>query len=246
MDQTPPDLDPQETREWLDALEGVLEREGPDRAHFIIEQLIDRARRSGAWLPFSANTAYINTIPVERQARFPGDFSLEQTIRHYIRWNAMAMVVRANRTTNVGGHIASFASAATLYDVGYNHFWKAWTEERGGDLVYIQGHSAPGIYARAYLLGLISDAQLERFRQEVDGKGLSSYPHPWLMPAFWQFPTVSMGLGPIMAIYQARFMRYLNDRGIVETTGRKVWAFTGDGEMDEPESTGALHLAGRE
>ncbi|MFT3912728.1 MAG: pyruvate dehydrogenase (acetyl-transferring), homodimeric type [Anaeromyxobacteraceae bacterium] len=246
MDQKPADLDPQETSEWLEALEGVLDREGPERAHFLIEQLIDRARKSGAWLPFSANTAYLNTIPVDRQARFPGDFSLEQTIRHYIRWNAMAMVVRANRTTNVGGHIASFASAATLYDVGYNHFWKAWTEERGGDLVYIQGHSAPGIYARAYLLGLVSDTQLESFRQEVDGKGLSSYPHPWLMPDFWQFPTVSMGLGPIMSIYQARFMRYLDSRGIVETKGRKVWAFCGDGEMDEPESTGALHMAGRE
>ncbi|MFO0585380.1 MAG: pyruvate dehydrogenase (acetyl-transferring), homodimeric type [Anaeromyxobacter sp.] len=246
MDQKPADLDPQETSEWLEALEGVLDREGPQRAHFLIEQLIDRARKSGAWLPFSANTAYLNTIPVERQARFPGDFSLEQTIRHYIRWNAMAMVVRANRTTNVGGHIASFASAATLYDVGYNHFWRAWTEERGGDLVYIQGHSAPGIYARAYMLGLISDKQLENFRQEVDGQGLSSYPHPWLMPDFWQFPTVSMGLGPIMSIYQARFMRYLDSRGIVETKGRKVWAFCGDGEMDEPESTGALHMAGRE
>jgi pyruvate dehydrogenase E1 component len=246
MEPTPPDLDPQETLEWLEALEGVLDREGPTRAHFLIEQLIDKARRSGAYLPFSANTAYINTIPVDRQARFPGDFSLEEKIRHFIRWNAMAMVVRANRTTNVGGHIASFASAATLYDVGYNHFWKAWTEERGGDLVYVQGHSAPGIYARAFLHGLISEEQLRNFRQEVDGKGLSSYPHPWLMPDFWQFPTVSMGLGPIMAIYQARFMKYLDDRGIVDTTGRKVWAFCGDGEMDEPESTGAIGMAGRE
>jgi pyruvate dehydrogenase E1 component len=246
MESMPDDLDPQETREWLEALDGVLEREGPTRAHYLIEQLIDKARRSGAYLPFSANTAYINTIPVEQQARFPGDFSLEQTIRHYIRWNAMAMVVRANRTTNVGGHIASFASAATLYDVGYNHFWRAWTEERGGDLVYLQGHSAPGIYARAFLLGLLSEEQLRNFRQEVDGNGLSSYPHPWLMPEFWQFPTVSMGLGPIMAIYQARFMKYLDDRGIVDTKGRKVWAFTGDGEMDEPESTGAIGMAGRE
>jgi pyruvate dehydrogenase E1 component len=246
MEPTPPDLDPQETLEWLEALEGVLDREGPTRAHFLIEQLIDKARRSGAYLPFSANTSYINTIPVDRQARFPGDFSLEEKIRHFIRWNAMAMVVRANRTTNVGGHIASFASAATLYDVGYNHFWKAWTEERGGDLVYVQGHSAPGIYARAFLHGLISEEQLRNFRQEVDGKGLSSYPHPWLMPDFWQFPTVSMGLGPIMAIYQARFMKYLDDRGIVDTKGRKVWAFCGDGEMDEPESTGAIGMAGRE
>jgi pyruvate dehydrogenase E1 component len=246
MEPTPPDLDPQETLEWLEALEGVLDREGPTRAHFLIEQLIDKARRSGAYLPFSANTSYINTIPVDRQARFPGDFSLEEKIRHFIRWNAMAMVVRANRTTNVGGHIASFASAATLYDVGYNHFWKAWTEERGGDLVYVQGHSAPGIYARAFLHGLISEEQLRNFRQEVDGKGLSSYPHPWLMPDFWQFPTVSMGLGPIMSIYQARFMKYLDDRGIVDTKGRKVWAFCGDGEMDEPESTGAIGMAGRE
>jgi pyruvate dehydrogenase E1 component len=240
------DLDPQETREWLDALEGVLDREGPDRAHFLIEQLIDRARRHGAYLPFSANTAYINTIPVERQARFPGDFALEQTVRHYVRWNAMAMVVRANKHTNVGGHIASFASAATLYDVGYNHFWRAAGDEHAGDLLFIQGHSAPGIYARAFLLGLVTEEQLENFRQEVEGKGLSSYPHPWLMPEFWQFPTVSMGLGPHMAIYQARFMRYLQDRGLARTEGRKVWAFCGDGEMDEPESIGAIGLAGRE
>ncbi|HYQ80287.1 MAG TPA: pyruvate dehydrogenase (acetyl-transferring), homodimeric type, partial [Anaeromyxobacteraceae bacterium] len=246
MDHQRPDADPQETREWLEALEGVLEREGPERAHFLIEQLIDRARRSGAYLPFSANTAYINTIPVEKQAHFPGDFAIETTIRHYIRWNAMAMVARANKHTNVGGHIASFASAATLYDVGYNHFWRAWSEERGGDLLFIQGHSSPGIYARAYLLGLIDEEHLVNFRQEVEGKGLSSYPHPWLMPEFWQFPTVSMGLGPLMAIYQARFMRYLHDRGLANTEGRKVWAFTGDGEMDEPESMGAIGMAGRE
>jgi pyruvate dehydrogenase E1 component len=240
------DGDPQETREWLEALEGVLDREGPERAHFLVEQLIDRARRSGAYVPFSATTAYVNTLPVERQPRFPGDFALEQTIRHYVRWNAMAMVVRANRHTNVGGHIASFASAATLYDVGYNHFWRSGTPERGGDLLFIQGHSAPGIYARAFLLGLLSEQQLDNFRQEVDGKGLSSYPHPWLMPEFWQFPTVSMGLGPHMAIYQARFMRYLHDRGLADTAGRKVWAFCGDGEMDEPESLGAIGMAGRE
>ncbi|HZY06062.1 MAG TPA: pyruvate dehydrogenase (acetyl-transferring), homodimeric type [Anaeromyxobacteraceae bacterium] len=246
MDHQRPDADPQETREWLEALEGVLEREGPERAHFLIEQLIDRARRSGAYLPFSANSAYVNTIPVERQARFPGDFAIETTIRHYIRWNAMAMVARANKHTNVGGHIASFASAATLYDVGYNHFWRAGSEEHGGDLLFIQGHSAPGIYSRAFLLGLVSEEQLLNFRQEVEGKGLSSYPHPWLMPDFWQFPTVSMGLGPLMAIYQARFMRYLQDRGLADTEGRKVWAFTGDGEMDEPESMGAIGMAGRE
>jgi pyruvate dehydrogenase E1 component len=242
----PPDLDPQETREWLDALEGVLAREGPDRAHFLIEQLVDRARRSGAYLPFSASTAYLNTIPVELQPPLPGDFELEQRIRHFIRWNAMAMVVRANRNTNVGGHIASFASAAMLYDIGYNHFWRAATKEHGGDLLFIQGHSAPGIYARAFLLGLLTEDQLDHFRQEVDGKGLSSYPHPWLMPRFWSFPTVSMGLGPLMAIYQARFMKYLEDRGLARTAGRKVWAFTGDGEMDEPEAMGAIGMAGRE
>ncbi len=246
MDQARTDSDPQETREWLDALEGVIEREGTERAHFLVEQLIDRARRSGTSLPFSANTAYVNTIPVEKQARFPGDFTIETAIRHYVRWNAMAMVARANKHTNVGGHIASFASAATLYDVGYNHFWRAWSEDRGGDLLFIQGHSSPGIYARAYLLGLLSEEQLRNFRQEVEGKGLSSYPHPWLMPDFWQFPTVSMGLGPLMAIYQARFMRYLQDRGLADTEGRKVWAFTGDGEMDEPESMGAIGMAGRE
>jgi len=241
-----PDVDPQETREWLEALEGVLAREGPDRAHWLIEQLIDQARRRGAYLPFSANTAYINTIPVEKQPPLPGDFAIEQRIRHYVRWNAMAMVVRANKHTNVGGHIASFASGAMLYDIGYNHFWRASSKERGGDLLLIQGHSAPGIYARAFLLGLLTEEQLDHFRQEVDGKGLSSYPHPWLMPTFWQFPTVSMGLGPLAAIYQARFMKYLQDRGVADTQGRKVWCMAGDGEMDEPESMGAIGMAGRE
>ncbi len=240
------DLDLQETQEWLDALDGVLVREGPERAHFLIEQLIERARRDGTGLPFSANTPYVNTIPVALQPPLPGDFAIEQRIRHYIRWNAMAMVVRANRGTNVGGHIASFSSAAMLYDIGYNHFWRSWSKERGGDLLFIQGHSAPGIYARAYLLGLVTEEQLTNFRQEVSGKGLSSYPHPWLMPSFWQFPTVSMGLGPLMAIYQARFMKYLKDRGLADTTGRKVWALLGDGEMDEPESRGAIGMAGRE
>ncbi len=241
-----PDVDPRETEEWLDALEGVIAREGPDRAHQLIERLIDRARRSGAYLPFSAQTAYVNTIPVERQPPLPGDFALEQRIRHFVRWNAMAMVVRANKHTNVGGHIASFASAAMLYDVGYNHFWRASTPEQGGDLLLIQGHSAPGIYARAFLLGLLDEKQLDAFRQEVDGGGLSSYPHPWLMPDFWQFPTVSMGLGPLMAIYQARFMRYLQDRGLARTEGRKVWCMVGDGETDEPEAMGAIGMAGRE
>jgi len=241
-----PDIDPQETHEWLDALDGVINTEGPDRAHFLIEQLIQKARQRGAYLPFSANTEYINTIPVERQARIPGDGRIEHKIRSYTRWNAMAMVVRANKHSNVGGHIASFASGATLYDVGFNHFWHAPSESRGGDLVFVQGHSAPGVYARAFMLGRLTEEQLDNFRQEVDGKGISSYPHPWLMPTFWQFPTVSMGLGPIMAIYQARFMKYLHDRGFADTEGRKVWCFCGDGEMDEPESMGAIGMASRE
>ena len=242
-----PDLDPQETQEWIDALEAVLKHEGTARAHFLLEKLVDKARRSGAYIPFSANTAYLNTIPTDREEHSPGDPALEDRIRSYVRWNALAMVVRANKTSSeLGGHIASFASAATLYDVGFNHFFRAANENFGGDLVYMQGHSSPGIYARAFLEGRISEQQMNNFRQEVDGNGLSSYPHPWLMPDFWQFPTVSMGLAPIMAIYQARFMRYLKDRGILEPQDRKVWAFMGDGEMDEPESLGAISLAGRE
>jgi len=241
-----PDLDPQETQEWLAALEGVLAAAGPDRAHFLIEALIDKARRSGAYLPFSANTAYINTIPVEKQVRLPGDFNIEKKIRDVVRWNAMAMVLRANKDTNVGGHIASFASAAMLYDIGFNHFWHAPSDAHGGDLVFVQGHSATGVYARAFMLGRFTPEQMDNFRQEVDGKGISSYPHPWLMPDFWQFPTVSMGLGPLMAIYQARFMKYLQDRGLATTEGRKVWCFCGDGEMDEPESMGAISMAARE
>jgi pyruvate dehydrogenase E1 component len=240
------DIDPTETREWEDALDGVLRAEGPDRAHFLIEKLIDRARRSGAFMPFSANTAYINTIPVDKQVRIPGDQSVEHTIRSIVRWNAMAMVVRANKHTNVGGHIASFASAATLYDVGFNHFWHGRSDSQEGDLVFVQGHSATGVYARAFMLGRLTEQQLDFYRQEVDGKGISSYPHPWLMPDFWQFPTVSMGLGPLMAIYQARFMKYLQDRELANTEGRKVWAFMGDGEMDEPESMGAIGMASRE
>ncbi len=243
---TDSDHDPRETREWLDALDGVLANEGPERAQFLIEALIDKARRSGTYLPFSANTAYINTIPVDKQVKLPGDQTIEERIRNHVRWNAMAMVVRANRDTNVGGHIASFASAATLYDVGYNHFWHAPSDTHGGDLVFVQGHSAPGVYARAFMLGRLTPEQMDNFRQEVDGKGISSYPHPWLMPDFWQFPTVSMGLGPLMAIYQARFMKYLQDRGLAQTEGRKVWCFCGDGEMDEPESMGAIGMAGRE
>ncbi|MEW8625957.1 MAG: pyruvate dehydrogenase (acetyl-transferring), homodimeric type [Candidatus Thiodiazotropha sp.] len=242
-----PDIDPIETQEWLDALEAVLENEGVERAHFLIERLVDKARRSGAHLPFSANTAYVNTIPVTKQQRFPGDRAMERRIRSFIRWNAMAMVVQANRiSTELGGHISSFASSATLFDVGFNHFFHAPTKERDGDLIFFQGHSAPGVYARAFLEGRLSEEQLYSFRQEADGHGLSSYPHPWLMPGFWQFPTVSMGLGPLMAIYQARFMRYMHDRGMANTEERKVWAFCGDGEMDEPEALGAISLAGRE
>ncbi len=242
-----PDIDPQETQEWLESLDTVLEHEGSDRAHFLLEQLIEESRRRGVPLPFSANTPYLNTIPPSQEERILGDPDLERRISSLIRWNAMAIVVQANRlTTELGGHIASFASAATLYDVGFNHFFHAPSEEHGGDLLLIQGHSAPGIYARAFLEGRITEEQLHKFRQEVDGNGLSSYPHPWLMPDFWQFPTVSMGLGPIMAIYQARFMKYLHDRGILDTEGRKVWAFMGDGEMDEPESLGTISLAARE
>ena len=240
------DLDPQETREWLGALDGVIEAEGPQRAHFLIEQLIEEAKQRGANIPYSATTQYINSIPVELEQPFPGNTTIEHKIRAYTRWNAMAMVLRANKHTNVGGHIASFASGATLYDVGFNHFWHAPCEQHGGDMIFVQGHSAPGVYARAYLLGRFNDAQMDNYRQEVGGGGLSSYPHPWLMPDFWQFATVSMGLGPLMAIYQARFAKYLDDRGLAKTEGRKIWAFCGDGEMDEPESLGAIGMAGRE
>ncbi len=246
------DPDELETREWLDALEGVLEREGPERAHYLLERLIDQARRSGAYIPYSANTAYINTIPPQLEARSPGDFALEERIRSYCRWNAMVMVARANKSDDeLGGHIASFASVGTLFDIGFNHFWHAPADSpsgggHGGDLVYFQGHSAPGIYARALLEGRLTEEQLVNFRREVDGKGVSSYPHPWLMPEFWQFPTVSMGLGPIQAIYMARFLKYLHARGLADTASRKVWCFCGDGEMDEPESLGAIGMAARE
>ena len=240
------DSDPQETREWHDALAGVIEKEGTERAHFLIEGLIAQARAEGIDIPYSATTEYINTIPLDRQPRYPGNPTIEIRIRNYIRWNAMAMVVHANRDTNVGGHIASFASCAALYEVGFNWFWRAPTAEHGGDLVFFQGHSIPGVYARAHLLGRLSDEQINSFRQEVDGQGLSSYPHPWLMPDFWQFPTVSMGLGPIQAIYQARFMKYMDSRGFIEGKDRKVWAFLGDGETDEVESLGAIGMAARE
>jgi pyruvate dehydrogenase E1 component len=242
-----PQPDPQETAEWLEAMRGVLAAEGPVRARELIAALVGEAQRSGAHVSLGLTTPYVNTIPVDRQPAMPGDRDLEARLRHYVRWNALATVVRANKVSSeLGGHVASFASAATLYDVGFNHFFRAPTETFGGDLVFFQGHSSPGVYGRAFLEGRITEDQLERFRQEVDGNGLSSYPHPWLMPDFWQFPTVSMGLGPIMSIYQARFMRYLHDRGLIDATGRKVWAFVGDGEMDEPESLGAISLAGRE
>ena len=241
------DLDAQETQEWLDALGAVIQQEGPERAHYLIEKQIELARAAGINVPYAANTAYINTIPPDKEVRSSGDHAMEDRIRSFVRWNALAMVLRANKgDSNLGGHIASFASAATLYDVGFNHFWRAPSENFGGDLVYVQGHSSPGIYARAFMLGRLSEDQMDHFRREVDGKGLSSYPHPWLMPDFWQFPTVSMGLGPIMAIYQARFMKYLHDRGIANTENRKVWCFLGDGEVDEPESLGAIGMAARE
>ncbi len=242
-----PDYDPQETQEWLDALDSVLKNEGAERAHFLLDQLIDKARSSGAGVPFSATTPYCNSIALEDEERSSGNRELEHRIRALMRWNAMALVLNANRdSSELGGHIASFASAATLYDVAFNHFFHGKTDSHGGDLVYFQGHSSPGIYARAYLEGRISEEQMYKFRQESAGDGLSSYPHPWLMPDFWQFPTVSMGLGPLMAIYQARFMRYLQHRGLVQTEGRKVWAYLGDGETDEPESLGAISMAGRE
>ncbi len=241
------DLDPTETREWLESIDSVLKNEGPERAHFLLDKMIDFARRSGAYLPYSPNTAYLNTISTGQQPEYPGDRSIERRLEAYLRWNAMAMVVQANReSSEYGGHIASYASSATLYEVGFNHFWHAPTEDHGGDLVYIQGHSSPGIYARAYLEKRLTEDQLDRFRKEVGGGGLSSYPHPWLMPEFWQFPTVSMGLGPMMAIYQARFMRYLENREMVAPSNRKVWCFMGDGETDEPESLGAITMPVRE
>lgn len=241
------DPDVMETNEWLDALESVIENEGPERAHYLMERMVDLARRRGAHIPFSSNTAYVNTIPADQGEHCPGNLEIEEKLRSMMRWNAMAMVVKANRLDgDLGGHLSSFASLANMLGIGFNHFWHAPTEDHGGDLLYIQGHSAPGIYARAFLEGRLTEEQLQHFRREVDGKGLSSYPHPKLMPDFWQFPTVSMGLGPLMAIYQARFLKYLHARGIADTEKRKVWAFCGDGEMDEPESMGAIGMAGRE
>ncbi|RFC33282.1 MAG: pyruvate dehydrogenase E1 component [Candidatus Nitrotoga sp. SPKER] len=242
-----PDSDSQETQEWLDALDSVLEHGSAERAHYLIGQLIRKAHLAGVALPISTITPYMNSIPLDKEQRSVGNYELEHRIRALTRWNAMAIVLNANReSSELGGHIATFASAATLYDVGFNHFFHGKTENHGGDLVYFQGHASPGMYARAFLEGRLSEEQLYNFRQEVNGDGLSSYPHPWLMPNFWQFPTVSMGLGPLMAIYQARFMRYLEYRGIASTEGRKVWAFLGDGETDEPESLGAISMAARE
>jgi len=241
------DIDPLETSEWLESLSAVIEKDGNQRAHYLIKELINKAYMEGANIPYTQNTPYINTIPVNEEKKSNGDQNIERRIRSLIRWNAAAMVVRANKKfPELGGHIGTFASAATLYDVGMNHFWRAKNNKFGGDLIYFQGHSAPGMYARAYLEGRLNEKQLDSFRQEVNPGGLSSYPHPWLMPNFWQFPTVSMGLGPMLAIYQARFMKYLINRGLIKDEGRKVWAFLGDGEMDEPESLGAIGLAARE
>ncbi|MEO7775699.1 MAG: pyruvate dehydrogenase (acetyl-transferring), homodimeric type [Steroidobacteraceae bacterium] len=241
------DLDPVETHEWIESIDSVLRAGGPQRAHYLLERLIDYTRRSGAYLPFKPNTAYVNTISTGQEKEYPGDRSIEKRLEAYLRWNAVAMVAQANKVSSeYGGHLASYASSATLYEVGFNHFWRGLSDKHPGDMVYMQGHSSPGVYARAFLEGRLTEDQLKRFRQEVGGGGLSSYPHPWLMPDFWQFPTVSMGLGPMMAIYEARFQRYMENRGMVQPSDRKVWAFCGDGEMDEPESMGALTMPVRE
>ncbi len=241
------DPDPTETREWVESLKAVIDADGAGRAHQLLQGMVELTRRAGAHLPFAPTTEYINTIPAHLEPQVPGDQHMEWRIRSIIRWNAMAMVVRANRKPgDLGGHIASFASSATLYDVGFNHFWRAPSDSHPGDLIAVQGHSSPGIYARSFLEGRFSESQLDHFRMEVDGRGVSSYPHPWLMPDFWQAPTVSMGLGPISAIYQARNWKYLEGRGLMPKSDRKVWAFLGDGETDEPESLGAISVAGRE
>ncbi|MEM1383847.1 MAG: pyruvate dehydrogenase (acetyl-transferring), homodimeric type [Pseudomonadota bacterium] len=241
------DIDPVETREWRESIEDVIDRDGAERAHYLLDNAVEVVRRHGTSLPFSATTAYLNTIPHDQQAPYPGDLDMEWRIRTINRWNAMATVVKRNKeSSEYGGHIASFASSAVFYDIGLNHFWRSRTEEHGGDLVFFQGHAVPGIYARSFMEGRITEAQMTKFRSEVSGEGLSSYPHPWLMPDYWQFPTVSMGLGPLCAIYQARFMKYMHNRGLIDMADRKVWAFLGDGEMDEPESLGAISLAARE
>ncbi|MGN7726492.1 pyruvate dehydrogenase (acetyl-transferring), homodimeric type [Luteimonas sp. 22616] len=241
------DPDPAESQEWFESLKAVIDREGPARAHQLLNGMVELTRRAGAHLPFAPTTEYINTIPPGQEAKSPGDAQMEWRIRSFIRWNAMAMVARANRKPgDLGGHIATFGSSATLYDVGFNHFWRAPSEDHPGDLLYIQGHGSPGVYARSFLEGRISESQIDNFRMEVDGRGVSSYPHPWLMPDYWQTATVSMGLGPIAAIYQARNFKYLEGRGLMPKTDRKVWCFLGDGETDEPESLGAISVAGRE
>ena len=242
------DLDPQETSEWVEALDQVIDEAGPDRAAYLLEKLTDRARANGADLPIHLNTPYINTIQPEDEVPYPGDRAMERRIKSLIRWNAMAMVVRQNKyDAGIGGHISTYASLATLLEVGFNHFFHASYGDQPGDLIYFQGHASPGVYARAFLEGRLTEEHLKNFRHELrEQPGLSSYPHPWLMPDFWKFPTVSMGLGPINAIYQARFMRYLENRGMIPPTPRKIWAFLGDGEMDEPESMGSLTLASRE
>ena len=241
------DVDPIETQEWLDALSSVLEYEGSERAQYLLEHLVKYSRDKGVRMPHGTTTPYLNTVSVEDEKGIPGDQNIEHRIRAFVRWNAAAIVLRAGKKDlELGGHIASFQSSATMYEVGFNHFWKAKGEGEEGDLVFFQGHISPGIYARAFVEGRLTEDQLDNFRQEVDGKGLPSYPHPHLLPDFWQFPTVSMGLGPIMAIYQARFLKYLESRGLAKTKGRKVWCFCGDGEMDEPESQGAIALAARE
>ena len=247
MSKTHKDIDPQETQEWLDSIDGALEEHGYERARFLLEELVEYAQAKGARLPFNTNTPFINTILPADQPEYPGDREIERRIKSIIRWNAMAMVVRANtKTPGIGGHISTYASSATLYEVAFNHFFKGPDHSSGGDLIFYQGHGSPGQYARAFLEGRLTKENLESFRRELTPGGLSSYPHPWLMPDFWQFATVSMGLGPIMAIYQARFLKYMIDRGLIKDTGRKVWAFLGDGEMDEPESKGALTLASKE
>jgi pyruvate dehydrogenase E1 component len=241
------DQDPEETREWLESIDSVIRTGGGQRAHYLLEQLMNHARRAGAPLPLRPSTPYVNTIPAGQEPAYPGDRTIEKRLEAYMRWNAVAMVQQANKNSSeYGGHLASYASSATLYEVGFNHFWRAASAEHPGDMVFVQGHSSPGIYARAFLEGRLGEHNLAKFRQEVGGGGLSSYPHPWLMPDFWQFPTVSMGLGPMMAIYQARFIRYMENRGLTQPSDRKVWCFCGDGEMDEPESMGALTMPARE
>ncbi|MEE8409903.1 MAG: pyruvate dehydrogenase (acetyl-transferring), homodimeric type, partial [Myxococcota bacterium] len=242
-----PDSDHQETAEWISALEDIVATDGPERARFIMRDLLLRARQLNVGLPSLIQSPYINTIPPDAEPEFPGDEMMEKRIRRIIRWNAMAMVARANKSyAGLGGHLSTYASSASLYEVGFNHFFRGKDAPGGGDQVYFQGHAAPGIYARAFLEGRLSEEQLDHFRREVSGNGLSSYPHPWLMPDFWEFPTVSMGLAPISAIYQARFNRYLHNRGLKDTSGNRVWAFLGDGETDEPEALGALSVATRE